>query len=114
MHFGRTGARISELANLDPQSIGYIQLCDVPLQPALPSYMEEAMYQRMVPGEGELPLRDILAALPRNRVIGVEVPLRREAEAGIGPRERMGRCVEAARTLIAQLPPTTGAEPNIG
>jgi sugar phosphate isomerase/epimerase len=106
MHFGRSGARSSDLAALDPELIGYVQLCDAPRVPPFPDYLEEAMFERMVPGEGELPLRDILAALPRDRVIGLEVPLRREAEAGIGPNKRMGRCVEAARTLLAQLPPT--------
>ena len=57
----------------------------------------------LVPGEGELPLRDMLAALPRDRVVGLEVPLRSEALAGVGPRERLGRCVAAARDLLAQL-----------
>jgi sugar phosphate isomerase/epimerase len=108
MHFGRTGARISDLAALDPELIGYVQLCDAPLVPLIKDYMEEAMFERMVPGEGELPLREILAALPRNRVIGLEVPLRREADAGVGPKQRMGRCVEAARTILAQLPSHSG------
>jgi sugar phosphate isomerase/epimerase len=108
MHFGRSAARISDLAALDPELIGYVQLCDAPLVPVITDYMEEAMFERMVPGEGELPLREILAALPLNRVIGLEVPLRREAEAGVGPNKRMGRCVEAARTLLAQLPTTIG------
>jgi sugar phosphate isomerase/epimerase len=104
MHFGRSAARISDLAALDPQFIGYVQLCDAPRIPVIEDYMEEAMFERMVPGEGELPLLDMLAALPRDRVIGLEVPLRREAEAGVGPHERLGRCVEAARNLLAQVP----------
>jgi len=106
MHFGRSAARISDLATVDPELIGYVQLCDAPLVPEIPDYMEEAMFERMVPGEGELPLRDILSVLPRDRVIGLEVPLRREAEAGVGPKQRIGRCVEAARTLLAQFPST--------
>lgn len=57
----------------------------------------------MVPGTGELPLLNILAALPRDLVIGLEVPLRSEAEAGVGPHARLGRCVEAVRSLLAQL-----------
>lgn len=103
MHFGRSGARSSDLAELDPQLIGYVQLCDAPLVPTIPDYMEEAMFQRAVPGEGELPLLDILKALPRQRIVGLEVPLRSEAEAGVEPHERMARCVEAARTLMKQL-----------
>jgi len=104
MHFGRSAAPISDLADVDPQFIGYVQLCDARRIPVIQDYLEEAMYERMVPGEGELPLLDMLKVLPRDRVIGLEVPLRREAEAGAGPHERLGRCVEAARNLLAQVP----------
>lgn len=105
MHAGRTGSSPAELAALGAEEkIGYIQLCDVPLVPAIPSYIEEAMVQRRIPGEGELPLRDMLAALPRNVVVGLEVPLRDQAEAGVRAKERMQRCVTAARALLAQLP----------
>ena len=83
--------------------IGYVQLSDVPLVSRFPTYMEEAMFERMAPGTGELPLLDILAALPRDVVIGLEIPLRSEVEAGVGPEVRVGRCVEAARSLLAQL-----------
>lgn len=103
MHAGRSGARADQIAALDPDVIGYVQLCDAPIKPAIPDYMEEAMYERMVPGEGEMPLREILAALPRDRVIGLEVPQRSKVEAGVGTRERMAHCVDAARALLAQL-----------
>jgi sugar phosphate isomerase/epimerase len=103
MHTGRSGARAQDIAALDPEIIGYVQLCDAPLVPKIPDYLEEAMYERMIPGRGELPLLDILAALPRDRVIGLEVPLRSLADAGIGPRERMTRCLDGARKLLSQL-----------
>lgn len=104
MHAGRTGSSLTELAGLGEEKIGYIQLCDVPLVPEIPSYIEEAMVQRRIPGEGELPLRDMLAALPRNVVVGLEVPLRDQAGAGISAKERMQKCVAAARALLAELP----------
>ena len=103
MHTIRTGATPADLAALDPATIGYVQLSDVPLAPAAGSYHEEAMFQRMVPGTGELPLLEILDALPRDVVIGLEVPMRAEAEAGASPPERLGMCVAATRTLLAQL-----------
>lgn len=103
MHVGRSGARAEDIAALDPDMIGYVQLCDALLVPKIPDYLEEAMYERMVPGEGELPLREMLAALPRDRVIGLEVPQRSLVEAGIGQRERLKHCVEAARMLLGQL-----------
>jgi sugar phosphate isomerase/epimerase len=103
MHLVRAGAGAQDLAKLDPNLIGYVQLCDVPLQPRIANYMQESMTERMVPGTGELPLRDILRALPRDLVIGIEVPLQSEALAGVSPLERLGRCVEAARILLTQL-----------
>ena len=103
MHFTRSGAKPADLAALDPDMIGYVQLSDAPLKPRFETYMQEAMTERMVPGTGELPLRDILAAVPRDRVVALEVPRLSEAEAGVGPYERLRPCVEAARTLLAQL-----------
>jgi len=103
MHVGRSGATAADLAAIDPALIGYIQLCDAPLKPTNPDYMDEAVHQRLVPGDGELPLFDMLAALPRDLIVGLEVPLRSEAEAGIGPHERLGRCLTAARELMARL-----------
>jgi sugar phosphate isomerase/epimerase len=103
MHLGRTGATVSDIRALDPAMIGYIQLCDVPLKPTCRTYMQEAMYDRMAPGTGELPLLDYLCALPNDRVIGLEIPMLALAEAGVGPHERLGPCVEAARQLLAQI-----------
>jgi sugar phosphate isomerase/epimerase len=74
MHLVRSGGGAADLAALDPNLIGYVQLCDVPLKPVIPSYLEEATHERMVPGEGELPLIDILKVLPPDVVISVEVP----------------------------------------
>lgn len=103
MHVARCGASAADLAAIDPELIGYVQLCDAPLKPAIADYMEEAMYERMVPGEGELPLLDMLAALPRDRVLGLEVPLRAEAVAAGAPHEPFGRCVAATRSLLSRL-----------
>jgi sugar phosphate isomerase/epimerase len=102
MHFVRSGGRPEELAALDPDLIGYVQLCDATLKPRFDTYMEEAMFERIAPGEGELGLLEVVKALPRDRVFGLEIPLRSQAEAGIGPKERLGPCVAAARDLLAR------------
>jgi len=57
----------------------------------------------MVPGEGELPLRDILSALPPDIVIELEVPRRSLALAGVSPIDRLRPCVEAARRLLSEV-----------
>lgn len=102
MHLFRSGATAVDVAALDPALIGYAQLCDVPLTSHL-SYADEARYERLPPGEGELPLLDLLAALPRDMVVGLETPMLGEAKAGGGPLEPMSRCVAATRQLLARL-----------
>jgi sugar phosphate isomerase/epimerase len=100
MHLGRSGATAAEIAALDPAMIGYVQLCDAPLKPTNPDYMDEATFDRMVPGEGELPLREYLSALPTDVVVSLEVPSRALAKAGLSLRDRLERCVKAARALL--------------
>lgn len=102
MHLVRSGSSAADLTALDPQHIGYAQLNDTTLQPRIENYMEEAMYERMVPGEGELPLRDILSVLPLDIVIELEVPRRSLALAGVSPIDRLRPCVDAARRLLAE------------
>jgi sugar phosphate isomerase/epimerase len=107
MHLLRSGSTPARLAAVPPALIGYVQLSDATHAPRFDTYMEEAMYERMVPGEGELPLREVLAILPREVVIGLEIPQRSLAEAGVDPHERLGRCVAAARAMLAELPAAT-------
>lgn len=101
MHVVRSGSTPADVAALDPELIDYIQICDAPRQPRFESYHEESMFERMVPGEGELGLPELLKVLPEDRVYAIEAPLRSQALAGIGPHERLGRCVEATRRLLA-------------
>jgi sugar phosphate isomerase/epimerase len=103
MHFVRSGSGAADIAALPANVIGYVQLCDAPLRSRHSSYMDEALHERMVPGTGELPLLDILTALPENIVIGLEVPQRSLAEAGVGPHERVARCIEVTRGLLASV-----------
>jgi sugar phosphate isomerase/epimerase len=103
MHLIRSGSCPADLAALDPDLIGYVQLCDAPRASQFPTYMQEAMTERRVPGQGELPLLDILKAIPRDRVVSLELPLLSQAQAGIGPLERLRPAIAAARELLAQL-----------
>jgi sugar phosphate isomerase/epimerase len=100
MHLYRSGGTARDIAALDPKLIGYAQLCDVPLSPQVPDYAEEACNHRLPPGEGELPIPDILAALPHHVPIGIEIPMLNAAKQETGPYGRLARCVEAARMLL--------------
>lgn len=103
MHLVRSGSGAADLAAVDPAYIGYAQLNDTTLRPRLENYLEEAMFERMVPGEGELPLLDILSVLPDDIVLEIEVPRRSLALAGVSPIDRVRPCVETARGLLAEI-----------
>ena len=101
MHFFRSGATVEDISRLDPTLIGYAQLCDAPMISKGASYMQEAMFSRMVPGTGELPLREWIAALPAELEIGLEVPMIAELQAGVSVRDHAARVIRAARELGA-------------
>ena len=73
-HFVRGGGQVSDLAALSPRLVPYVQLSDGVLQadPAKRDRMDGGM--RRIPGEGVLPLREILAALPSGLPISIEAP----------------------------------------
>lgn len=98
MHLFRTGSTVADIAALDPDLIGYVQLSDSRLAPHDAAYMQTAMFARDVPGEGELPLRELMAVLPADVTVSLEVP-NLEALRQAPPREHAARCVAAARAL---------------
>ncbi len=100
MHFFRLGNTIEDLRTIPRELIGYVQLCDAPWAPRFETYMEEAMYERLAPGDGELPLAEFIAALPEGADVSLEIPMRARALAGEGPRDRLAPCVAAALRLV--------------
>jgi sugar phosphate isomerase/epimerase len=102
MHVFRSGAQAADIAALDPALIGYAQLCDVPWVSNLASYADEARHERLPPGEGELPLLDFVSVLPRDVIVGIEIPMLGRAERGVGPHDRLSGCVTGARNLLAR------------
>ena len=102
MHVVRSGATASDLTALDPSLIGYVQLCDSTLRQVGAAYRDDSS-DRSIPGEGELPLVEILLALPMGLPIGVEVPMRTRARAGTSPHECARLAVEGARRVLAKV-----------
>jgi sugar phosphate isomerase/epimerase len=77
LHIQRCGADIRQIATLDPALLGYVQLCDAPLEPPPGgdrAAAVEARTDRLLPGEGALPLTELLSALPATLPVAVEAP----------------------------------------
>lgn len=113
MHFFRLGGTVAALRDAVAEEgsglIGYVQLCDVPRQSPFESYMEEALNERLVPGEGDLPLRAFLALVPPSVVVSLEVPRLSLAERHVSPSERIAPCLLATELILQSLDAEDGA-----
>jgi sugar phosphate isomerase/epimerase len=82
LHLFRSGGSVDSVAAMDSALIGCVQLCDAPrISPPPSGIIDEARGNRLLPGEGELPLRELVAVLPEHTPLGVEVPLAREKDS---------------------------------
>jgi sugar phosphate isomerase/epimerase len=98
LHFCRSGGTVDSLPSIDSKLIGCIQLCDGPASPAL-ALPTEARYERLYPGEGDLPVHEIVAALPSDIPLSVEVPSRSRAHLSVAERANEG--ARWARQLLS-------------
>jgi sugar phosphate isomerase/epimerase len=101
MHLVRAGDSAADLAAVDPGLIRHLQLSDNTLRQRGAVYRDDTI-DRSVPGEGELPLAEILASVPADVPVGLEVPMLSRAIAGESTGDRARRCVRAARALLNQ------------
>lgn len=100
-HLFATGGSVAEIAALDPRLIGYVQLSDNRLGPPGEDYFRDAMFAREIPGEGDLPLCELIAALPADVTISLEVPRLADLQAGMSAKDHAARCLAAARAMGA-------------
>jgi sugar phosphate isomerase/epimerase len=112
LHLVRSGGTAADLVSLEPALIGHVQLSDGPASIAATGMMTEATEERGLPGEGEFPLRDILAALPAGVTIGVEVPSLRRLRTGVASADWARVAVDAMKAALGSWDPSTIAPPK--
>ena len=97
LHFSRSGGLPAHVASVDPSLLRYAQICDAgPDMPAptdTPALIREARTGRLLPGEGVLPLKELVAALPPDLPLAIEAPCR--ATTGLPALERARRAYRA-------------------
>lgn len=100
LHLERSGGTPADVAGLASETIGSVQLCDAPrAAPPRDRLREESVNGRLYPGEGELPLAALMAALPPEVIVEVETPVLRDAPLSIV--ERAHRCAAETRRFLA-------------
>ncbi len=98
LHLIRSGSTVAELAAADPRWIGGAQFCDAPLTMPAERQLFEAISERMLPGEGELPLHEFVRALAArcpHRHRGPDAIAERPRCRATGARAAGGRSVAA-------------------
>lgn len=102
LHVSRSGGIPTHIARVDPSLFRYAQICDasadMPGPGDTPGLIREARTGRLLPGEGVLPLAELVAALPDTVPLAVEAPCR--ATADLPAVERAKRAYLALSALL--------------
>jgi len=88
LHFGRSHSSLDELAQLPRDWFRFAHVCDAAIE--VPATMEgiirTARDERQFPGEGGIPVREILARMPGDIPYALEIP-RVALTKAVGPEE---------------------------
>ena len=106
LHFSRSGGVPAHLAAIDPSLFRYAQICDAVAE--LPrdadSLIREARTGRLWPGQGTLPLAQLVAALPAHIPLAIEAPVR--SSAGLSAQQRAHLAYRTLTELLRLIPST--------
>lgn len=100
LHLQRSGGTPADVVAVAPDRLPYAQLCDAPFEPVRPPEevaLTEARTGRLLPGDGELPLRELVDALPPGASLAVESPV---AELAGKPASERARLAYASLTRL--------------
>ena len=98
LHFARSRSSVEELRMLPPEWFHYVHVCDAPgeIPTTTAGLIHTARFERLFPGEGDIDMLGILAALPAGIPYALEIP-RAELVAQVGAKEHTRLAISAAR-----------------
>lgn len=95
LHLHRSGGTAADVAAIPAGRLSHIQFCDAAAE-APDDLTAEARAGRLLPGDGVIPLRDLMAALPDDAPLALEIPV-----AALAALPVAGRVARGARSLRA-------------
>jgi sugar phosphate isomerase/epimerase len=104
LHLQRCGATPEAVAAIEPELLPYAQLCDGPAVLAdtgHDAFLIDAVDGRLAPGDGELPLRRLMHALPAGIPLSLEVRSKRYRERFPDPEARARAVLDRTRRFLA-------------
>jgi sugar phosphate isomerase/epimerase len=105
LHLIRSGGGPDDLLGIDPALLPYTQLCDAPAAPPdeeLGTLVDEALNGRVLPGDGGLPVAEILARLPADCSVSCEILSSKLRERHPDPATRAQAVADATRSFLAR------------
>jgi sugar phosphate isomerase/epimerase len=77
LHLSRSGGTPADVAAANPNLFEYAQLCDAPAAvPTDETRLRQEPSDRLIPGQGGLPLPELVRALPADLPLAVEAPVK--------------------------------------
>jgi sugar phosphate isomerase/epimerase len=104
LHLARSGGSPADVKALDAKYFPYAQISDGILEPGEPDptrFGKLGLGTRAMPGEGNLPLREVIDALPKDIPLSVELP-HALAPAGTSAHDWARTTLERTRRFLAQ------------
>lgn len=106
LHLARSGGHPIDLKEVPETLFSYAQYCDAPIKLEDMSYgsiLNEAIDGRLLAGEGELPLKELISALPEGLPLALELRSKALRDAFPDPTERARRVLENAKEHLRSL-----------
>ena len=103
LHLARSGGSPADVKALDTKYFPYAQISDGILDPGEPNpalFGKLGLGTRAMPGEGKLPLREVIAALPAGIPLSVELPHVARAK-GTSAHEWAKTTLDSTRNFLA-------------
>lgn len=103
LHLVRSGGTLVQLAAVDPSLIPYAQICGAtgPGPAESPAAARaEGVKARLMPDEGDLPVREFVQALPESAILAPEAPLAGQADP-VDP-QALAHAMMAASRRVAE------------
>lgn len=100
LHLSRSGSSVADVRRIGSEKFPYLQIADAPEErPAdMATLVDEALNGRLLPGEGSLPIAELLQAVP-GVPLSFEVRSRRLRDSSTDPVERAGVLLASARRI---------------
>jgi sugar phosphate isomerase/epimerase len=106
LHLVRSGGGPGDLLGVDSDLLPYAQICDAPATSPgedVGLLVDEALNGRLLPGDGALPIREIVAGLPTGCPLSCEVLSSELHQRFPEPVERARAVGDATRGFLARV-----------